>query len=322
MTYAADRYALGVDFGGTTIKMGLVSREGELLERRKIDTHKASTPEAWLDAVDRGVDGLAGVAGLGRADLAGLGVGVPGFIDYERGFLFTLPNVPGWDNVDFVRMAEQRLGMRVRADNDVNVMALGECMFGNGRLYRNAVFMTLGTGVGGALLLDGKLYRGAYSLAGEVGHMSIDFRGVDSPYGWGHLEQYIGNRRLVERAVAGLESGAATSLKERAGEDGTELTVKIIAEEAARGDALSCEIFDFAAECLATSLASLTYLLQPQAFIVGGGVSRSGEALFGPLRSHLEQRLSPIFLEHVEIKRAKLGNQAGMIGGACLALTA
>ena len=316
-----ERLALGVDFGGTTVKMGLVSADGEVLERRKIETHKAATPEAWLDAVDRGVDALARVAGLARDQLAGVGVGVPGFIDFERGFIHTLPNVPGWDNVPFVRMAEERLGLRVHADNDVNVMALGECTFGAGRLYQHAIFLTLGTGVGGALLLDGKLYRGGYSMGGEIGHMSIDMNGVKSSTGRGVLEMYIGNRRLVERAIAAMDNGTATSLKERCGDDHAELTVKMIAEEAARGDVLSREIFDFAATCLATAFASLTYILQPQAFIVGGGVSRSGEALFAPLRRHLADRLSPVFLEHVQIKRAKLGNQAGMIGAACLALT-
>lgn len=317
----ADRYALGVDFGGTTIKLGLVNGNGEVLERRKIDTATASTPATWLDAVDRGIDGLARVAGLGRTDLAGMGVGVPGFIEFERGFLHTLPNVPGWDNVPFVQMAEERFGLRVFADNDVNVMALGECMFGAGRLYRHAVFLTLGTGVGGALLLDGKLYRGAYSLAGEIGHMSIDMNGVESSAGRGSLEAYIGNRRLVERAAAALQAGTASSLSERTTGDGGDLTVKMIAEEAARGDRLSIEIFDFAARCLATALASLTYVLQPQAFIVGGGVSRSGEVLFGPLRKHLAERLNPVFLERVEVRRAKLGNNAGIVGAACLALT-
>jgi glucokinase len=316
----AERFALGVDFGGTTIKMGLVNGSGELLERRKIDTSKADTPESWLDAVDRGVDALAKVAGLARGDLAGMGVGIPGFIDFQRGHIFTLPNVPGWDDVHFVRMAEDRLGMRVFADNDVNVMALGECTFGAGRLYRHAVFMTLGTGVGGALLLDGRLYRGGHSLAGEIGHMSIDMNGTVSPTGRGVLESYIGNRRLVERAVKAMEEGASSSLRERVGEAYEGLTVKMIAEEAARGDELSCEIFDFAATCLATACSSLAYILQPQAFIVGGGVSRSGEALFGPLRKHLKERLSPVFLDRLEIKRAKLGNQAGMIGAACLPL--
>ena len=121
------------------------------------------------------------------------------------------------------------------------------------------------------MLLDGKLYRGAHSLAGEIGHMSIDVDGVVSPTGRGGLEMYIGNRRLADRAAAALAADTASSLRDRAGKDFSGLTVKMIAEEAARGDALSVEIFDFAAKCLATALASLTYVLQPQAFIVGGG---------------------------------------------------
>jgi glucokinase len=144
--------------------------------------------------------------------------------------------------------------------------------------------------------------------------------GIKSPQGRGGLEQYVGNRRLVERTIAKLEAGAKSLLDDLCGGDRAAITVEMIGEAARQGDALGLETFDFLADCLAAAFASVTYLIQPQAFIVGGGISLNGATLFEPLRRHLHERLSPVFAERVEIKPAALGNDAGLIGGATLAM--
>ena len=310
------RHAIGIDFGGTFIKMALVSERGEVQARVKIPTSEAASQPAWLKAVGGGLDQLRGKKLAGVDDIAGIGVGVPGFVDFERGYIHDLANVPGWTGVHLAPMMEERFKLHVRVDNDVNAMAVGECTFGAGRTYQHAVFVTLGTGVGGGLLINNKLYRGAYSMAGEIGHVSIRMDGIKSPQGRGGLEQYVGNRRIVERTVQALQQGRKPLIAELVAGDFSAITPEVVGRAAKQGDGLAIEIFDFVADCIAAAFASTAYIIQPQAFIVGGGVAQSGDILFDPLRKHLNERLSPIFAERLEVKPALLGNDAGVIGAA------
>lgn len=311
------RCAIGVDFGGTSVKMARVDEHGAIGARASFATTGLKGVPGWLDEVERRVQPL--LADMPRdAEWAGIGVGVPGFVDYAKGFVHDLTNVPGWTAVPLAELLAKRFGKPARVDNDVNAMAVGECTYGAGQSYQHAVFLTLGTGVGGGLLVNNNLYRGAYSMAGEIGHVSIDMNGVASPMGKGGVEQYVGNRRIVERVLRELDAGRASSILERAGGQREAVTPKIVCEAAEAGDALALEIFDFVADCLATMMASVAYLLQPQAFIVGGGVSAAGPVLFEPLRRHLNERLNPHFAERLVIKRAELGNDAGVIGSATL----
>ena len=317
MSESKKRCAVGVDFGGTFVKLARVDEHGAIGARASFATTSLKGVDRWLDEVERHVGAL--LADM-PADMewAGIGVGVPGFVNYAKGFVHDLTNVPGWTAVPLAELLNKRFGKTARVDNDVNAMAVGECTFGAGQSYQHAVFITLGTGVGGGLLINNSLYRGAYSLAGEIGHVSIDMNGVVSPTGRGGVEQYVGNKRIVERALREIDAGRPSSILERAGGKRAGVTPKIICEAAEAGDELARDIFDFVADCLATMMASVSYLLQPQAFIIGGGVAAAGPILFDPLRRHLDQRLSPYFTERLVIKRAELGNDAGVIGAATL----
>lgn len=311
------RCAIGVDFGGTFVKLARVDEHGVIGARASFATAGLAGVTGWLDAVARHVDTL--LADMpADVEWRGIGVGVPGFVDYARGFVHNLTNVPGWSAVPLAEMLTQRFGKTARVDNDVNAMAVGECTYGAGQAYQHAVFITLGTGVGGGLLINKALYRGAYSLAGEIGHVSIDRNGIVSPTGRGGVEQYVGNKRIVERALQALDAGRASRILEFAGGRREDITPKAISAAAAAGDELAGEIFDFVADCLATMMASVAYLLQPQAFIIGGGIAAAGPVLFDPLRRHLNERLSPFFAERLVIKHAELGNDAGVIGAATL----
>ncbi|HEY8241301.1 MAG TPA: ROK family protein [Kiritimatiellia bacterium] len=312
------RYAVGIDFGGTSVKMALVDDHGEIKGRKKIATNTIQSQELWLKTVAASVEEMKEKIPSG-SKFCGVGVGVPGFVDHERGFIYELPNVPGWKGVHLSELLGSRLACRVRVDNDVNAMALGECTFGAGRTYQHAVFVTLGTGVGGGLLINKSLYRGAFSMAGEIGHMTIDMNGIKSPQGKGGLEQYIGNRRLVERVVREMEGGRASALDTMCKGDRSAITVQMIGIAARAGDGLAQETFDFLGDCLAAAFSAVTYLLQPQAFIVGGGISENGPTLFDPLRKHLGERLTRVFADRIEIKAAELVNDAGVIGCATLA---
>jgi glucokinase len=312
------KWALGADFGGTSLKLARVDELGQIVAREQVPSEAIGSPSDWIGIVARTLDAWSRPEGAGAP--CGIGVGVPGFVDFERGFIHELTNIEGWVGVPLVRLLEERFRIPARVDNDANAMAVGEMRFGIGKGYRHAVFVTLGTGVGGALLVDGRLYRGAHSMAGEIGHLSIDWQGPASPQGRGTLERYVGNRQLTERALRRIASGAAPSLARRAGGDPGGITPRWLAEAAMEGDPDAIAIFDEAADCLAAAFATLTYTLQPEVFIVGGGVAQSGEILFEPLRRHLRERLSPCFAERVEIRPARLGADAGVIGAAALVL--
>jgi glucokinase len=310
------RLAIGIDFGGTAVKAGLVDETGAVLDRVQAATADLRARPAWLDFVGQCLRRF----GAGRRRLAGIGVGVPGFVDFQRGYIHNLTNVPGWRRVPLAGILHQRFGLNAFVDNDVNAFALGECVYGAGRRFRQAVFATLGTGVGGAVVINGHLYRGAYSMAGEIGHISINRHGRRTPEGRGGLETYVGNRRLVRAAVRALRGGRRSLLRDLTDNDLRRLTPKIMALAARRGDKLAGGIFDDMADCLATAFASVTYLLQPEVIIVGGGVARSGRVLFDPLRRHLRERLHPFFARRIRILPAMLGADAGLIGCAALAL--
>ena len=315
------RYAVGIDFGGTFIKMALVDDAGTIVARRKIPTGTLPNRVAWMDAMTEGIQALAREGrGERPVALSGVGIGVPGFVDFARGHIFELPNVRGWSGVPLASLMEERIGLPVRVDNDVNVMATGECTFGAGRTYQHAVFVTLGTGVGGALLIHNRIYRGAHHMAGEIGHMTIDMNGVPAPNGRGGLEQYVGNRRIVERALRYLDEGRPSLLDTLCEGDRSRIDPLLIEQAAEQGDPLSITVYDEVADCLAAALASVTYLLQPQAIIVGGGVGQSGPVLYEPLHRHLRERLNLNFADRLEIKKAALGNDAGVIGGATMVL--
>lgn len=308
------RLALGVDFGGTSIKIGLVNGRGRILNEQQFATADFNSRSRWLELIG---NQIARHSSKGRRP-AGIGVGVPGFADFSRGFVYNITNVPGWAAVPLSKIMRKQFRMPVYVDNDVNAMALGEHTYGAGRGLKHAFFVTLGTGVGGALVIDGKIYRGAHSMAGEIGHVPITRQGRKTPEGRGGLETFVGSQRIVERAVRALRNGKKSCLLEMASGDLKLITPKIIAKAAKRGDQLSLEIMDYLADCLATAFAAVTYLLQPEAIIVGGGMAGSGEVLFGPLRRHFSARLHEHFAERIKIVPAALGAQAGMIGCAAL----
>lgn len=313
--------ALAVDFGGTSVKLAAVDPSAHILARTSFDTASAPGVDLWLDAVSAASRALLSSLPAGAA-FSAVGVGVPGFVDFAKGFVHDLANVPGWTAVPLADRLRDRFHLPVAVENDVNAMAAGECAHGAGAGFRDAVFVTLGTGVGGGILINGRLHRGAHSMAGEIGHVSVDLHGPASPMGIGGVEQYVGNRHIAEYAAARLRRGVSSTLAQACSGNYDAITPKHIAEAAAAGDALALETFDFVAMCLASMLASVSYVLQPEAYIIGGGVANAGAVLFDPLKKHLAQRLSPHFLSRLQILPAALGSDAGLVGCATLAFQA
>lgn len=301
--------AVGVDFGGTSIKLG-VCRGAELLEAGEpIPTQGHDGPEALIQVIASRVQSLR----MAHPTIAAVGVGVPGLVNFDTGEVHVLTNVAGWKQVPLKKILGEMTRLPCVVENDANAMTYAEWRYGAGQGLRNVVALTLGTGVGGGLILNGEMHRGSSFSAGEVGQMSIDYRGVTGHYGnWGALEKYMGNQQIAEHAVrlyaaAGVDRAAA------------DCTPKAMAEAAAAGDAVSLQLWQDIGEWLGTALASVAWLLNPDAFVIGGGVAQAGDLVFGPLQARMKSMLSAVVWEGLRIVPAKFQNEAGIIGNAALA---
>lgn len=301
--------SVGIDFGGTSIKLG-VCRGGELLATDEpIITADFPGPAALIGEM------AARVAKLREKfpDIAAIGVGVPGLVDFDHGFVHVLTNVPGWKQVPLKTILSEKTGLPVVVENDANAMAYAEFRYGAGRGLNNVVALTMGTGIGGGLILNGQLYRGSGCAAGEIGQMSIDMAGVAGHYGnLGALEKYTGNVQIAEHAVKRYAEAHIQKTLE-------ECTPKKIAEAAQAGDDIARQIWEDIANWLGTALSSIAWLLNPDAFVIGGGVAQAGELIFGPLKRKVQSMLSDVVWERLQIVPARFSNESGIIGNAALA---
>ncbi|MGJ8725008.1 MAG: ROK family protein [Roseibacillus sp.] len=302
--------AVGIDFGGTTVKIGVVEGRKVLDKAPPIATQDYPDAPSLIDDIARTVKNLQN----SFPRIAAAGAGMPGFVDFPTGRVHRLTNVEGWVDIFLKRELEKRLEMPATVDNDANAMVYAEWKKGAGRGMNHIVALTLGTGVGSGLIIDGKLARGANSVASELGHMSIDYKGRIGPYGnHGGLEEYIGNNEIVARArELYREAGQSLSLDD--------CSPKTLAQSAQNGDPVALQVWDGIAEKLACALTSTVFLLNPEAIIIGGGVSQAGDLLFKPLQEKLFSQIGQPFKEHLEILPARFGNEAGLIGAANLAL--
>ena len=306
------QHAIGIDFGGTSIKSGVVL-DGKIIARgRIIETRECRNPEEIIDSLVTVVDQLRPAA----PEISALGIGLPGMVDSIGGMVHELTNVPGWEDVAVRELLRKRTGLPTTIENDANAMAYGEFKYGAAREGRHVVCITLGTGVGGALILDGRLYRGAQLGAGEIGHLSIDYRGLPGPHGNdGAIEEYVGNNQIAERAVRiYAEAGIRRTVEE--------CTPRDLDAAARAGDKVALDLWAALGLEIGAALASVVFVLNPDTVIIGGGVAKAGELLLDPIRRTIRERTSDVFHEHLRVLPAALGNDAGIIGNAVLALEA
>lgn len=341
-------YSIGVDLGGTDIKAGLVSSKGSISCRVVLPTNvEVGGPKVVASRIAEAVRQV-----LVRADAAEtevisnevrVGLGAPGLIIAETGVIHFSPNFPGWTDiplVDYVNVELAKLhppkgsvGCNSQAsanekykpvlkgmDNDVNAMTLGELRHGAGVGYESIVALTLGTGVGGGVVVDGQVYHGSQNTAGELGHTVVEPNGRYCGCGnQGCLEAYAGAKNIVERTQEKIETGQSTILTSTT-TDGTSLTPRKIAEAAQAGDPIAGEIFAETGRYIGIALTSIAHILNPQIAIIGGGIAEAGEELlFEPIRTELSKRAMDI-PARMRIVKAHLGNDAGIVGSAMLAL--
>jgi glucokinase len=307
--------ACGIDVGGTKIAGGVVDDAGNILEELRVQSPATDVP-----AIEQAIETLVTELRT-RHDIAAVGVGAAGYIDRARSVVLFAPNL-AWRDLDLKADLERRLGLPVVIENDANAAAWGEFEFGAGKDVDDLLLVTVGTGIGGGVVLDGSLYRGAFGVGAEIGHMRVVPDGIRCGCGnRGCFEMYASGTALVRevRAAAAAGSLLAADLVERAGGDPAGITGPLITDAARDGDTFALEHLAGLGRWLGEGIASLAAVLDPAVVVVGGGVSAADELLLDPVRQAFAAQLTgrghrPM----LEIRKASLGNRAGLIGAADL----
>lgn len=289
---------IGIDIGGTYIKAGIVSEE-KVIHQKKIPTPLPQ--ELSFEIIE-----LAKELGAEK-----LGVGVPGLVTAD-GIVYSPPNFPGIERLPLKEILERELKIPVSVANDANCVALGEWKYGAGKGKNNLIVLTVGTGVGGGLIIDGKLYVGR-GFAGEIGHITVEPNGPPCRCGnYGCLEAFVGSNYMVERALRGIKLGVDTSLSSH-----VEITPEDISENAKAGDRFAKDIIQEIGYYLGIGIANLVSILDPEMVIIGGGISNAGEILFSRIRDTVKRRLYS--RAQLDIVGAALGDRGGILGSALYA---
>jgi len=322
------RWAIGIDLGGTAIKAGVVGKESGLLTDRRIFTDTASGPGGIVQQLAGIIAALYREASTTSKPeyFAGIGLGVPGAVDAEKGVLSYPPNLPGWaifplrDELQQCLREKEQLAMPVLIDNDANMAAFGEAVYGAGKEFRDFVMVTLGTGVGGGIVLNRKLYRGTNGTAGEVGFMILDFEGPTLHAGIrGTLESLIGKKAILALARRMIDaSPSGSSVGNFCNHDYTRLSPRHLEYAAHEGDKVSLAVWERVGSILGVGLANITALMDIRKFVIGGGISAAGNLIFIPALDQLRSSMLPSMHEGLELVPAYLGNKAGMYGAAAL----
>ena len=312
----SERYAVGVDLGGTNIKIGIVSNKGKLLDKLSISSKAEGGPDKVVKQIKIGVKEI--LSGSKRK-IKGIGIGSPGVVSAKKGTVENPPNFPGWTKVNLGNIISKEFGIPCFVENDANVAAIGELIFGTGKKYNSFVMITLGTGVGGGIILNKKLYRGEIGSAGEVGHITINYNGPKCNCGsYGCIEAYVGNNYLINRIKSELSARPNQKILKLAKNDLALLTPLIINQAAESGDSYAKSVISDMGEQIGAALASVSNLMDVSTFIIGGGVSGFGVPLFTAINKSLVERVITSLRNRVKVLPAKLKNEAGIKGASAL----
>ncbi|MEX2015322.1 MAG: ROK family protein [Candidatus Hydrogenedentales bacterium] len=304
---------LGIDLGGTFIKTALVTADGDILARTSAPTPAQEGPAAVMDAMAAAAKALIAQHRV-DANIVAAGVGAPGPLNWQQGIIFEPPNLVGWRDVPLAAEMEKRLKVRVYLENDANAACYGEHWLGAGRGAKTMCVLTLGTGLGGGIVVHNRLLRGIDGTAGEIGHMTVERDGRQCGCGArGCLETYGSVTGMVRTAREGLECGRASVLQNTAPDL---ITGELISDLAADGDAFCQWVVTETAQWLGLGIANLINLLNPEKVVLCGGMIAAGDRLFAPLRATAKANAFDVPAERCEIVPAGLGGDSGVLGVA------
>ncbi len=312
------KYSVGIDIGGTNITVALVTGKGEILRKIRFPTRVEEGKTKTIECILKALDAI--MKGLRSNSIEGIGIGAAGDIDRDRGVVRFSPNLL-WKGVPIVRLIREKFNMKVVLDNDANAAAWATYILETGRKVKNLLCITLGTGVGGGIILNGRIYHGASGSAGEIGHMTLNPQGQRCKCGnYGCLETYIGSAYIVKKAIRKIRKGEMSLIKKTAGGNLKSVTPETIQVAALKGDKLARRIWKEAGEYLGIALSGVINLLNPEVIVFGGGVARAGELIFKPMKAEIRKRTFKTPFEKVKFTCTRFGEDLGVIGAALLIL--
>jgi glucokinase len=300
----AKKIIIGIDLGGTNLKIALLNLKYKILDKKVLSTQRFSKKESLIKAILESIERIIKDNRLRKTNILGVGLGLPGPIDIEQGIVHFFPNIPGWKEVRLKSILKKRLGLAVFLDNDANLMSLAESKLGAAKGLKNALCITLGTGVGGGLIIDGRLYRGSTFASGEIGHVPINEKGPRcNCKGFACVEAYIGNRRILSEARRIFKRN---------------ISLEELSDLAKKHNPQALKIWQDVARRLGIALTGVVNLLNLDAVIIGGGLANVGKILFDKVRQTIRTRAMSVQARHVKVFKAKLASDAGLIGAAIL----
>jgi len=306
---------IGLDLGGTFLKYALGTPEGELLYKSKKPSHGKESRDVIFNVIFQAIDECLAQASKQKIEVAAVGCGTPGAVDFDRGKLRgNTPNLADWGNADIRTRIVKRYNLPTWVDNDANVMTLAESHCGAAAGYKTVIALTLGTGIGGGIMIDSQIYRGTHYAGAELGHITIQHDGRQCNCGGrGCIEQYASAPAMVRHYME--KTASATQVAD------TTINTEIIFARAAQGETAAIKTIDETCAYLGAALASIVNIFNPEIIVIGGGVAEAGEDFLGKIYNELKSRAMEPALRDLKLVPATLGNDAGMVGAIILAAT-
>jgi len=315
------KYSIGVDLGGTNIVCAIVNYQGKIINRLKVPTLAERGKEATIKKIIETIHENIVQSNIALDDIIGIGIGAPGPLDVKRGIINFAPNLPGWRDVPLKKILEVEFSMKVVLENDANAAAWGERCFGIGRGVDNLVCFTLGTGIGGGIIIDSKIYHGSNYGAAELGHMTVNKDGPRCNCGnYGCLEAYSSATGIKNRIKSRIKEGIKSDFLNFDSDDELldSIRLKSIFETARKGDKLTKDIVEEAISYLGIAIANITNILNPEMVVLVGGITNEGDKLLIPLKEEVKKRAFYSNYKSLKIVIGELGGNAGVLGAAAL----
>jgi len=311
-----EKYSIGIDIGGTNVTIALVTEKGEITRKIRFPTRPKEGKSQTIERIGEGLEEI--VKSVPFDSIHGVGIGAAGDIDQERGIIRFSPNL-FWKNVPLVNLIRRKFKLKVVLENDANAAAWGTYILEHGRKVRNLLCVTLGTGVGGGIIIEGKIYHGSSGSAGEIGHITVNPQGERCNCGnYGCLETYVGSGYIVRKAITEIKKGAKSLIDTSASGRLKSVTPETIQAAASKGDRLARRIWKEAGDHLGIALAGVINLLNPEIIVFAGGVAKAGDLIFKPMEAMIRKRAFKEPFQKVKFCSTKFGEDLGVIGAALL----
>jgi glucokinase len=307
--------AIAIDLGGTNIKAAVVDQDLGIIEQSSTPTHAELGKDHLLDRIAGVIMELSKKEGV-----VGIGMGLPGMVSIDQTTVYYPPNLPSLDGVNAAEEITKRTKLPCRIENDANIAALGSLHFGVGKNYSHFIMLTLGTGVGGGIIINNELFKGSRGMAGELGHIILDYHGpLSNSVTRGTIEAYLGQRFLSRFAMDMITQHPNNPLYQKFSKDFDKLEPVDLTQAANTGNNLAIEILEKAGQRLGYAIINYTHMMDIRTYVLSGGVAKAGEWLFGPARDIVKKHMMPPFQVGFEIVYEDLGNDSSLLGAAGLA---